>query len=426
MVFTSRFVRARSKSFISWALVILFSLLVAACSKTSVTSNTTTSSSNRGGRGEGGAGRGGADGVAVPVTTARAVSHEVPTTIEATGSLTATESSDVASQGSGQVISTPVNVGAFVHGGTVLARLNDRDARLRLQQAKASEQQATAAIRQAEARLGLGPNGHFDASAIPEVRTAAATYDSAVAQQRLAEANARRYADLVETGDVARSVYDQYRTQADTARAQANSARQQLETAINLARQNNQAIQTAQAGLESARAATAIAAKALSDTIIRAPYAGYVSARPVAIGEYVTPASVIATILLTNPLKLQLQVPELEAPRVQIGMAVALSVDAYPDRTFNGRVSAINPAIDPTSRAFTVEAEVENPDNALRSGMFVTARISLPGGKSGVFVPREAVVNDQNTNSYRVFTVDGETAHLQVVQVGNEENGMVQ
>ena len=58
--------------------------------------------------------------------------------------------------------------------------------------------------------------------------------------------------------------------------------------------------------------------------------------------------------------------------------------------------------------------------------MFVTARISLPGGKSGVFVPREAVVNDQNTNSYRVFTVDGTTAHLQVVQVGNEENGMVQ
>jgi multidrug efflux pump subunit AcrA (membrane-fusion protein) len=420
--FLSRNVRA--KAFISWALVIIISLLASACSKTTVTSNTT--SSNRGGRGEGGAERGGADLPAIPVTTTRAESHEIPTTIEATGSLTATESSDVASQTSGQVVSTPINVGAFVHKGDVVARLNDRDARLRLQQAKANEQQAVAGIRQAEARLGLGPNGHFDASTIPEVRTAAATYDSAVAQQRLAEANARRYADLVETGDVARSVYDQYRTQADTARAQANSARQQLDTAINLARQNNQAIQTAQAGLESARATTAIAAKSLADTIIRAPYAGYVSARPIAIGEYVTPASVVATILLTNPLKLQLQVPELEAPRVQVGMAVVLTVDAYPDRKFSGRISAINPAIDPTSRAFTVEAEVENPDNALRSGMFVTARISLPGGKSSVFVPRDAVVNDQNTNSSRVFTIDGTTAHLQVVQIGDEENGMVQ
>ena len=107
-------------------------------------------------------------------------------------------------------------------------------------------------------------------------------------------------------------------------------------------------------------------------------------------------------------------------------MSVALTVDAYPDRKFNGRITAINPAIDPTSRALTVEAEVDNPDNALRSGMFVTARISLPGGRQGVFVPREAVVNDQNTNSYRVFVIDGTTAHLQVVQVGDEENGMVQ
>ena len=424
MVFKFLSHNARSKTFISWALVII-SLGASGCSRSTNTSTTNTTSTDRGGR-EGGAARGGAEAPAIPVTTARAESREVPTTIEATGSLTATETSNVAPETSGQVISTPVNVGAFVHKGDVIARLNDRDARLRVQQAKATEQQSVAAIRQAEARLGLGPNSHFDASTIPEVRSAAAAYDAAVAQQRLAEANARRYAELVETGDVARSVYDQYRTQADTARAQANNSRQQLETAINQARQNNQAIQTAQAGLESARAATAIAQKTLADTTVRAPYAGYVSERPAAVGEYVTPASSIATILLTNPLKLQLQVPELEAPRIQIGMSVALNVDAYPDRKFNGRITAINPAIDPTSRALTVEAEVDNPDNALRSGMFVTARISLPGGRQSVFVPREAVVNDQNTNSYRVFVIDGTTAHLQVVQVGDEENGMVQ
>jgi len=103
-----------------------------------------------------------------------------------------------------------------------------------------------------------------------------------------------------------------------------------------------------------------------------------------------------------------------------------LTIDAYPDRKFGGRVSAINPAIDPTSRAFTVEAEVENPDNALRSGMFATARLVLPGGNQGVFVPREAVVSDQNTNSYRVFVIKGTSAHLQVVQVGDEENGWIQ
>jgi multidrug efflux pump subunit AcrA (membrane-fusion protein) len=338
----------------------------------------------------------------------------------------ANETSNVAPQTSGQVAATPVNVGAFVRQGDVIARLNDRDARLRLQQAQAGARQAAAAVRQAEARLGLGPTQRFDASSIPEVRSAAASYDAALAQQKLAEANAKRYAGLVETGDVARSVYDQYRTQAETARAQANNARQQLETALNLARQNNQAIQTAQASLEAAQAQVAIAQKAVTDTIIRAPYSGYVSARPIAVGEYVTTASVIATVLLTNPIKLELQVPELDAAKVHTGMSVSLSVDAYPDRKFGGRITAINPAIDPASRSITVEAAIDNPDNSLRSGMFVTARLTLPGGGQSIFLPREAVIHDQNTNSYRVFVVQGTTARLRVVQIGDEESDSVQ
>src|SRR5205085_5794753 len=333
-------------------------LLLSACSRTDTTQVKQTR------QGQSGAAQA-AEAPPVAVTTARATVREVPSTIEATGSLAANETSNVAPQTSGQVAYTPVSAGAFVPQGDVIARLNEKDARLRLQQAQAGAQQAAAAVRQAEARLGLGPNGRFDASLIPEVKSAAAAYEAALAQQRLAEANAKRYAELVETGDVARSVYDQYRTQAETARAQANNMRQQLETTVNQARQNNQAIQTAQAALEGARAQVAIAEKAVADTTIRAPYPGYVSERPVAVGEYVTTASVIATILLTNPLKLQLQVPEGDAPKVHVGMAVSLSVDAYPDRKFAGRVSAINPAVDPTSRSVMVEAEVDNPDNAL-------------------------------------------------------------
>lgn len=404
-------------------------LLVGVLLAVSLLSGCSGSSSKSGNKGNNGGDSGAAQAAeapAVPVTTVRAETRSVPSYIEATGSLVATETSDVASQTSGQVVATTVNVGAFVRQGEVIARLNPKDAQLRLRQAQATVSQAAAAVRQAEARLGLGPNNRFDASSIPEVRSAAAAYDAALAQQRLAEANAKRYAELVETGDVARSVYDQYRTQADTARAQANNAKQQLETAINLARQNNQAIQTAQAGVQGAQAQAAIAQKAVSDTTIRAPYSGYVSARPVAVGEYVTTASVIATILLTNPLKLQLQVPELQAPNVHPGMSVSLNVDAYPDRKFGGRVTAINPAIDPTSRSITVEAEVDNPDNALRSGMFVSARLTLPGGSQSIFVPKEAVVNDQNTNSSRVFVIQGTTAHLRVIQVGDEENGSVQ
>ena len=363
---------------------------------------------------------------AISITTATAVAREVPSFIQATGSLIADETSDVAPQTSGQVVATPVGVGAFVRQGSVIARLNDRDARLRLQQAQASVQQAVAGVRQAEARLGLRPGGNFDAVTIPEVRAANANLEQAQAELRLAEANERRYAELVETGDVAVSIYDQYRTQRDTARARVNSARQQLESAINTARQSNQAIQSAEAAVETARAQVAIAQKAVADATIRAPYAGYISNRPTAVGEYVTPSSNIATLLRTNPIKLQLQVQESQAPYITPGMGISLEVDAHRDKKFAGQVTAVNPAIDPSSRAATVEAAVENGDNSLRSGMFATARIVRQGGNRAVYVPRAAVLSDQNTQSYRVFVIQGDTAKLRVVQIGTEEGDLIQ
>src|SRR5918998_2175028 len=362
----------------------------------------------------------------VAVTTAAAVAREVPSFIQATGSLIADETSDVAPQTSGQVVATPVGVGAFVRQGSVIARLNDRDARLRLQESQAAVQQAIAGVRQAEARLGLRPGGKFDASAIPEAREASANLEQAQAELRLAEANERRYRALVETGDTAVATYDQFRTQRDTARARVNSARQQLESALNTARQSNQAIQTAEAAVTSARAQVAIAQKAVADAVIRAPYAGYISNRPVAVGEYVTPSGIIATVLRTNPIKLQLQVQESEVPFITPGMGVSLEVDAHRERKFAGRVTAVNPAIDPVSRAATIEAAIENGDNALRSGMFATARIVRQGANKAVFVPRAAVFSDQNTQSYRVFVIEKDTAKLGVVQIGTEEGDWVQ
>ncbi|MDQ1591173.1 MAG: hypothetical protein QOG71_1800 [Pyrinomonadaceae bacterium] len=397
----------------------------AACGRSESKTNAKTDT-----RAEEGATKGGAanasDAPPVAVTTAKAEAREVPSYIQSTGSLVAEETSDVASQASGQVVATPVGVGAFVRQGDVLARLNDRDARLRLQQAQAGVQQAIAGVRQAEARLGLRPGGNFDASAIPEARAANANLEQAQAELRLAEANERRYRALVETGDTAVSTYDQFRTARDTARARVNAARQQLEAALNTARQSNQAIQTAESAVSSARAQVAIAQKAVGDAIIRAPYAGYVSNRPVAVGEYVTPAAIIATVLRTNPIKLQLQVPEAEVPFITPGMGVSLEVDAHRDRKFAGRVTAVNPAIDPVSRAATVEAAIENGDNALRSGMFATARIVRTGGSKAVFVPRAAVFSDQNTQSYRVFVIDKDTAKLRVVQIGTDEGGAIQ
>jgi membrane fusion protein (multidrug efflux system) len=119
-------------------------------------------------------------------------------------------------------------------------------------------------------------------------------------------------------------------------------------------------------------------------------------------------------------------VPESDVPFITAGMGVSLQVDAHGDKNFSGQVVAVNPAIDPASRSATVEALVENNDNALRSGMFATARIVRQGGSHVVYVPRSAVVSDQNTQSYRVFVIQNDAAHLRVVPVGTQEGDMIQ
>lgn len=377
---------------------------------------------------------------AITVTVAKAESRQVPSVIQATGSLVAEETSDIAPKAAGKVVNVSVNVGQFVGQGAVIAKLDDRDALLRLAEARAGVTQAQAQVRQAQARLGLQNGGSFAASTIPEVRAAGAGVEQAQAELRQAEVNLRqaevnekRYRELVETGDVAMITYEQYRAARDTARtardsaaARVNTARQQLEAALNTARQNNEAIRGAQANVEAARTQVGTAEQAVADTVVRAPFAGYISARPTAVGEYVTSATAVATIVRTNPIKVQIQVAEADVPYIGIGRGVSIQVDAYKDRNFGGVVTAVNPSIDPSSRSAVVEAQIENNENALRAGMFATVKITRDGGNLGVFVPKEAVLNDQATQNQRVFVIIEGVAKLRTVQTGGEENGMIQ
>jgi RND family efflux transporter MFP subunit len=360
------------------------------------------------------------------VATVHAVTRQVSSSVQVTGSFLAQESSDVAPPAAGRVIATPVDAGAFVAEGQILAKLEDRDAQLRLQAALASEQQAEASLRQAESHIGLVQGGKFDANNVPEVLSAKASYDSAVAQAKMSEADAQRYDALIKTGDVSQSAYDKARTQADTAKEQTNSARQLYEAALNSARQSFQGVINAQASLGYAQTQTAIARKAVDDTIIKAPFAGYISSRPVAVGQYVALTAKITTLVRVTPLKLELQVQESNAPQLKIGDNVEASVPGYPGRTFQGKVTAINPTVDSNSRTVSVEAKFANTDLALKPGMFATARILLNGSSVGVFLPRAAILTDPSTNSSQVFFIRDGKARVAVVQLGAVDGDMVQ
>jgi multidrug efflux pump subunit AcrA (membrane-fusion protein) len=346
----------------------------------------------------------------VEVTTTPAIRRQLPRFLEATGSLAADEQTDVAPATSGKVTSVGVDLGTFVQKGAVLVRLDDRDSRIRLDQATAQVAQAQSQVRQAEARLGLRPGQAFDPERVAEVASARVALE-------LAEKQLRRFERLIETGDVSRSAYDQQKAQRD-------QLQQQLEAARTQARQNYAGIQTARAGVEAAQSQVASARKAIADAVVLAPISGFVADRPADVGEYVTSSSKIATLVRTNPLRMRIDIPEQAVANVQVGQSVSVTVSTYPDRTFSGRVHHISPSVTPNSRTLTVEAEIENGDNLLKPGQFATVRILLPESDPAVLVPARAVRTESGTS--RVFVIRDGLAQQRIVQLGQTEGDLVE
>ncbi len=310
---------------------------------------------------------------AVAVNVATVTSMEQAVTLEATGSFEAEESSDVAPDGSGRVVATPVDVGQFVKEGAVLVRLQGIDAGLRLDEARA-------AVSRAEANLKL-----------------------AESQNTLAQSTAQRYASLQATGDVSITVADQARTGAET---------------------SVQNVNTARATLAQARAQLALAEKVVADVAVVAPFSGYISQRRVSLGEYVQPSTAVVTLLKIDPLRLQLTIPGVQAGLIRVGQTVRATVDAFPEQTFTGRITAVNPAISAESRSFRVEARVPNPDAILKPGMFAVATVDQGRTTKMMLVPARAVIEDANTNSHRVFVIDKDNkARLRVVQLAARDVG---
>lgn len=346
----------------------------------------------------------------VPVSTAVAATREIPSYIEASGSLIAFESTDVAPLVPGKITETPVNEGRFVRRGDVLARMDDRDAKLRVQQADAAVRQAEAAVKQAKETLGMSA-GASDPTLVAEVESARATW-------KLADVNEKRYANLLKSGDVPQAQYDEFKARADTAKTA-------YDAALAKAKSGWASVDVQESALASAAAARDIARKALADTVIVAPLDGYVAERPTAVGEWVTTSSRIATIVQNDRLKLLLQVSESDASRVTVGMSAAVKVDAFPDRDFTGSVASIIPALDPAARALIAVVVVPNAEGLLKPGMFGTAKVLESAAVvRGVAVPRDAVVRTPSGASL-VYVVSGDRAVAHTVQVGQQIDGMV-
>jgi RND family efflux transporter MFP subunit len=374
------------------------SLLASACGGSKAQSNAQQANANTAGP------------AAVDVTTSPAITRDLPRFFEATGSLAADEQTDVAPSISGKVVAIGVELGSYVKRGQMIVRLDENDSRIRLEQTIAQLQQAQAAVRQAEAKIGLRPGQAFDPTRVADVGSARVALE-------LAEKQLRRFERLLETGDVSRSSYDQQKAQRD-------QLQQQYEVALTRARQDYAAVTAARAGVANAETQVAQARRNLSYALVYSPINGYVAERPADLGEYVSPATKVATVVSTNPLRVRIDIPEQALSAIQIGQSVSVNVSAYPDRSFNGRVHHIAPSVTPNSRTLTIEAEVENNDGLLKPGQFATVRILQPQTTSAVLVPVRAVRAEAGTNY--VFVIKDGRAEKRIVQLGQAEADLVE
>lgn len=124
---------------------------------------------------------------------------------------------------------------------------------------------------------------------------------------------------------------------------------------------------------------------------VRAPFDGALGIRKVDIGEYLQAGSPVVSLTQLTPIYVDFSLPEQELGKISTDLSVRVRLDAYPDTDFEGKVTAIEPGADETTRNFTAQATFDNKDKKLRPGMFAHVMIQLPQAEDVVVVPRTAI-----------------------------------
>jgi membrane fusion protein, multidrug efflux system len=226
--------------------------------------------------------------------------------------------------------------------------------------------------------------------------------------------------------DSAAAALDQARARLANSRASFERAKELKSQGLMSQQQYDQvsaALGIDQADAESAEKALALARKKLADTIIRAPFAGAVQKRMVALGEYVMTGKQVYELIAIDPIKLRCPMPERFVPLARVGMPVQLTIDARPGATFTGAITRIAPALDETSRTLLIEAEVKNPDGELKPGYFAHVTMNL-GQDRALFVPESAIL--RYAGVARVFVVAGGVARTREVETGVAEGDQIE
>jgi len=223
--------------------------------------------------------------------------------------------------------------------------------------------------------------------------------------------------------------------QADLAsfKAQATVAQLSLDRAKQLAARQfgpQATVDQAQAAYDQANAGIAKTEAIISQKLVRAPFDGELGVRHVEVGQFLTAGTQIVTLTDLSQLYANFTVTEKDSAALKVGQTVRVAVDAYPGRTFEGKINAIEPQIATETRNIRVQATLDNPDHILKPGMFATTTVVLPDKPPVITVPETAV--DYTLYGDSVFLItekkedDGKTSLTAVrtfVRTGNRVDG---
>lgn len=152
-------------------------------------------------------------------------------------------------------------------------------------------------------------------------------------------------------------------------------------------------LDSAEASLKQAQANADTISATIEKKTIRAPFAGRLGIRQVNLGQYLEAGKPIVSLQSLAPVYADFSLPQQELARLKIGMRVRLSTDTYPNRQFEGTLTALNPDLNATTRSIGLQATLENADQSLRPGMFARVEVLLPEEQNVLVIPATSVLS---------------------------------
>ncbi len=215
---------------------------------------------------------------------------------------------------------------------------------------------------------------------------------------------------LLEKGDLIAQLDDAQlkaeEAKAEALRDQKKASYERIKSMFEQKLAAKQELDDAAAALKMAEADLALIRARLAKTRITAPFSGLVGARRVSPGAFARTGEPITDLAQIDELRVIFFAPERYVAELRPGASVTVSTPAYPEYELKGRISVVEPVVNPQTRSVKILARVANPDRRLRPGMSANVSAVLSERKNALSVPDEAIFAEGNQNLVYVIKPD--------------------